>query len=271
MSDTEDFFAKLEREDKAFLDLISTAKDEELYGVLNLDGAAGNSFKSSSGEERTRFTFAAWKSRDGTIHTDELYVEMLLENGPETPIYPYKLIHVRARLALHPCGELRGWASEIVNKNYQDDELKALIPVLKSPVTIDDPEFGKFKLNRSVGWFEGALNEDVELSLQAKTKKQFSALLPSAQLVVNNLKTWVEDAKALAVKELLETYNTGWRDEQSPTLKENQFKDTLLLTSISFHDCGDHFVLLFDAQDLFTHHSVSVPCSLKSGCIEAKL
>jgi len=271
MSDIEDFLAMMEREDKEFLNLIDSAEDGDLYGVLDLNGAAGNSFKPTHGAERTRFTFAAWKFRDHTVQTDELYVEMFLENGPQKPIYPYRLIHVRARLAQHPCGELRGWVSEIVNDNYENDELRALIPELKAPVTIDDPQLGHFKLNRSVGWFEGALNEEVEMCVQAKSVKKMLSLLPATRLIVNNLTHWIEESKKLAVTELLDTYNSGWRESYEPILDEIQFKDLLQLTSISIYDCGDHFQLIFDAQGLFTDHSICVPCSKKDGCIEAKI
>ncbi len=270
MHDSEDFFAKLEREDQEFVDLINTMEEGDLYGVLDLNGAAGNGFKNGTGPERTRFTLGAWKFGDDKIHTDELYVEMLLENGPETPIYPYRLVHIRARVAQHPRGELQAWASEIVNAEHVDEELRAFVKVLKEPVDYSDPHLGHFKLNRSVGWFEGKLNEHVELSVQAKSVTNFSSLLPTSNLVINNLEHWLEEAKALAVEELLETYNTGWREKDAPIMDEDQFKGMLQLTSVSIHNCGDHFVLNFDAQGLFTDHSICVPCSLKAGCIEAK-
>tara|TARA_R110000868_G_scaffold411617_1_gene706113 strand:+ start:192534 stop:193349 length:816 start_codon:yes stop_codon:yes gene_type:complete len=271
MYDSEDFFAKLEREDQEFLALISTMEDNDLYGVLDLNGAAGNGFRNGTGPERTRFKLGAWKYGDDRIHTDELYVEMLLKDGPATPIYPYRLVHLRACVAQHPRGELQAWASEIVNAEHVDEELRAFIRVLKEPIEINDPQLGQFKLNRSVGWFEGALNRQVELSVQANSVTAFSALLPTTNLVLDNLKQWMERAKALAVEELLDTYNAGWREECAPFLNEEQFKDVLQLSSISINKCGDLFQFVFDAQGLFTDHSICVPCSLKEGCIEAKI
>lgn len=121
------------------------------------------------------------------------------------------------------------------------------------------------------GSYESEVNADgtnIGLSIELDSAPQ-EQVFKFAEKVVNSISNLNEKSKSVIVRDLLDTYNSGWNEYDevqedgsiktvvNPTLDSSQFISQFELSSISI--CGTECVeLWYKPNDLFWGHSVFV-------------
>ncbi|SRR5581483_7904566 len=75
---------------------------------------------------------------------------------------------------------------------------------------------------------------------------------------VEELLSRLDEARVFAVRQLLETYNDSWVDDDHPVLKEAEFAAKLQDPSVSLSDEAGNATVYFRDGDMFGGHVVAV-------------
>jgi len=183
----------------------------------------------------------------------------------QSAIKPYLVVRVRARLAENSVfGSPQALLVNFVGKDTSDSELNAYAIKLQEPVTIKDPLFGLFKLDRRVNWYES--NPDwcgrtIRLTVPAL---EAEASLNVARQLWSDQNGWHQKVFDCAVKELLKLKNDSWLNENEPELTKSEFIRRMALESISVAADGS-FDFWHNDGDLFWGHSIRVSGNLTEG------
>ena len=265
-------------------DFDSQSSEAELYAswrkqiaespVVDLFAVAAPSPTSliwSSGEG-SRFIVSCLAYRVGQtpnspVEKSDLVAEVPVAGGidalaPDHAIQPYRIVHMRVRLAEYRQGTHRAHIEEIVKSVLRDDPLESIAEGLKQPLVVRDEQLGDFTLDRSIGYFDGQIRyrwRRVELSVQAATPDELRQHLKAFKLLISNLKEIDAQARKSVTHELQEIYNTSWREPWRPVFRGNDLGRKIRLKNVTFNP-GSRLTLWYDAGRLFCDHEVEVRC-----------
>ncbi len=266
---TDDFLAKEQREDEAFLRNIGEAPEQEITGLVSASGAGGSSL--GSGPWCLVFHLAAWRDAAGTLHQDTLRVEVPVSkeelSRQMAAIGKYSIVSLRTRVAEHPSGRTQAYGPALPTIGVRDDELSEIAAKLQEPVVINDPVLGEFTLDRSISWFSGEATwagAPVELHLSAGEPAGAEACLEVARALWDAQPAWTARITDHAAAELLEIKNGSWLDEGESPITPEEFKERMVLESVTVEADGS-FEFSYDDGDLFWGHAIDVGGSLTEG------
>ena len=154
-----------------------------------------------------------------------------------------------------------------------DPELKAILEEQKKPVKLEVEGLGTFTLNRSLGWFEAAVDwQGAEVSLtfdQAEETRE--AAQNTARALLEEQESWDERVRAYAADTLLDRANELLgEDEDAESITREDFLAQLEPDSILVGPEGA-FEFWFSGDDLFLEHPVHVTGTLEDGPQQAEI
>lgn len=152
-----------------------------------------------------------------------------------------------------------------------DADLKAILDAQKAPVTLEAEGLGTFTLNRSLGWYERAVDwMDTEISLTFDQAEEFlPAAQDTARTLLNDQSVWHERVCAYAADTLLDRANELLGEEEEP-LTRDDFLAQLDVESLLTGPDGA-FEFWFSGDDLFLAHPVHVTGTLEQGPTQAEI
>ncbi|MEL6357208.1 MAG: DUF2262 domain-containing protein, partial [Bacteroidota bacterium] len=134
-------------------------------------------------------------------------------------------------------------------------------------------EFGTFKLNKSINWFEGSVvwnQGSVKLIIDVETATEITDEFNTLRELIANQKVWKKIIDNYAVKELLPLKNDAWLGEGEQLWEKDKFIRTYKLQSISISE-GGAFQFWHDDGDLFWGHAILIEGTVKAGPINANI
>lgn len=256
----------------------NSRKPIELVGVVHPLGGGG-----SRGGRDTLwtfvFSFVAWREPGGPVEERRLWLNKPGLTDAQLDelsgsIRGYDIL--RVRLAKAPAegdnGRLQAQITEIVGPQA-DAELAARVEELREPVTVDDPTFGTFTLDRGLNWYEceAAWNgETVRLFLSRDGCDDEAELFDTARKLWKAQKGWDRKLRDLAAKELLGLKNDGWLGEREKKFTAARFKARMTPESVKVSP-GGQFEFCFNDGNLFWGHVILVTGSLADGPTDATI
>ena len=238
----------------------------EVAGVVGPRGPSGGQ---SRGQSDWTFwmTLELWRGPDGRMRRDCLSVRKWVDHDTLEKLMDtfsaFEVVKLRVHLAESSNGSTpEGLLLSPLGPADNDTELQDYSRKLQEPVTLDHPRFGRFTLDRRMGWFEANATwgtDSIRLSLSTESEAEAGALLQVAERVWDERKNWDRQVRMKAAAELLDLRNEVWREEGDVVIDATEFGARMRLTSIGMSD-GGSFEFWFDDGDLFWGHSICVVC-----------
>lgn len=270
---SDDIFAEMARDHEEFLRRIKNTPEQDIAGLVGANGAGGS--KDTSDPWNLIIHLAAWKDSFGTIHRDELRVEIPVPKEELSrqmgAIKAYSVLRLRLRIAEHPNGRKQGSGSVLPVTGVHDEVLSQIASELQKPVVISDPEFGDFKLDRSVDWFCGEATwagTKIRLELSAGEHADADRCLRVTKALWDDQSSWSAKISEYVVTRLLQLKNDSWLDEEESPVTRESFQSRVSLESVIVYPDGA-FEFWHDDGDLFWGHSIQVSGSLADGLTDA--
>jgi hypothetical protein len=254
---------------KRLLEELAAAPMSDVSGVVDASGAGGGR---SRGEKlwTLTFSFAAWRANGADVQTRPLTVRRQVTDEQlksfQDLITPYEVIHIKARVVLESSfGSPQALLETLVGVVTSDAELNHHSSQLQQPVTLEDPTFGIFTLDRRVDQFTAEVVwEETRISLNLSESAQAEDALKTAHTLWEDRVGWNRRVRDYAVQELLSDKYDAWLSDDEAKLTPDEFKARMALDSITVYPDGS-FDFWYDDGDLFWGHSIQIIGNLSKG------
>ena len=253
---------------------LESSPEAEILGVVSAGGVsgAGGSASDKNSLWTVLITLSGWRPVGGRFRESELVIRKEVSDKKLKTLMaamdPYDVVRVRARLAEENVfGFPEALLIEFIGKDESDNELNSYAAKLQEPVTLMDPEFGVFTLERRVNWYEANpvwCGAAVRLTVPAGSPNEIQKSLAAARKLWADQEEWHRRITAYAVQKLLELKNDNWLDEGEAEVSEEEFGRRMVVETISVNP-GGSFEFWHDDGDLFLGHSIMVSGNLKDG------
>jgi hypothetical protein len=256
------------------------APESEIIGVVHARGVGGSGGGLSSDDDQwtLHVNFSGWKPLGGELRKSEI---TLLKEVPKAAIQkfmadmkPFDVVRVRARWMEDTVfGSPQALLTELIGRDDSDSELNAYAQELLEPVTYEDPLFGVFTLNRSVGCYEARpdwSDVSIDLIVHVDTPDQLEKSLVVARKLWGSQAEWQRRISACATKKLLGLKNKSWLQEGEAEVSEAEFERRMDLDMISVEADGS-FEFWHNDDDLFWGHAIMVSGNLEEGPKDADI
>lgn len=166
---------------------------------------------------------------------------------------------------------------KILDKEYRDDELEAILQNSMKPIFYKDELLGEFELDKSVKLFvkriswaseEGNLYFDWD-----EDKNTMESALETAYTLFKDQDEWNKKIRMYASEELVDLANDWLQDNDEAEIDEitnEMFIDSMKLDSISVLPDGNFEVYFFDG-DMFWGHSIIVSGNVNGDMFSAEI
>jgi hypothetical protein len=219
----------------------------------------------------------AWRELGRRLNTEPLTVTKAVNDAELTTlqntIKAETVVAFKAKLALTNSFGIP-WAELIaVLPDCEDQELSAFLKEYSKPVQFSDPQFGLFKLNKRVNWFEGQAEwcgVSVSLALKLDHSNNPDPVLQTARELWKAMEAWRQEVNAFAVSQLLDLKNDTWLADGEEEVTAQRFVETMRLEAISVYPDG-RFVFWHNDGNLFWGHSIQISGSLSQGLTDADI
>ncbi|MFQ3661710.1 MAG: DUF2262 domain-containing protein, partial [Chloroflexaceae bacterium] len=244
---------------KRLRDQLAVSPVVDVLGVVSAHGAGGG----RGGSEHMwvlMFTFDAWRIVGGDLHTEPLSISRKVTEQEfdrlRNMIAPYTVVRIKARVGESAFGGHQALLEEFVGVETTDAELNRHAEELQKPVTFEDPTFGLFTLDRQADWFTAVVMWDGKaVSFSLSGSAQVQEALRVARELWQNQKEWDRRVRDYAVQELLWQKNRHWPEEDGAELSPDEFKERMMLESITVHPDGS-FAFWYADGDMFWGHAI---------------
>jgi hypothetical protein len=270
---SDDFFSNAKQHELDLLKKLSKCPPLEIVGLVDAMGVSGNKL----GKDNlwtASFTLDAWKPVGGKVTTTPLRIIRKASDAEldelRNKIAPDKVVLVRAQV-LQSSAKSDGLLVDVLVNVGIDHELSALAQKLQQLVTISDPEFGEFKFDRALNWFEGRAlwqSNQIKLNLSMDECDDHQELLNAARALWQT--DWSERILNFAAGELLELKNSSWLEDSEKPVTLEQFKRCMALETVTVYP-GGIFSFSYDDGELFWGHVIQVSVSLTEGPTSADI
>lgn len=250
---------------------------EEVLGLVDAAGVYGFP---QDGRWILGFTFEYWKITPGPVKKRPLEVRRNCSAEEFDPLQdripPYAVLRIRARVVEESViGTSEAELLEVIGPDHSDSELNQAAIDLKTPVVVEDRQFGKLTLDRTVNWYttntkwNGAA---VVLKLDVGASGAIDGALAAARTLWKDPKRWTERILDYAVEKLLPLKNANWLDEDAgeAELTARQFRSRMKLKSITVRPDGS-FDFWHADGGLFSGHWIQVGGDLNAGPTRADI
>ncbi|MBE2286498.1 MAG: DUF2262 domain-containing protein [Prosthecobacter sp.] len=258
----EDILASLVRRQEALREHLKAQPTSEISGVIYPGGLSG-----SGGGNSDRWTFSMclnpWRSNDGELkHQTIRLIKEGISNDELRELMDsmasYEVIRVSAKFS-ESCPEWdtpQGLLESVLETKAQNKELSEQSEALKKPFSVNDPFFGRMKLDRSVNWLEckrrNGLFSTYKVCISRNGERYDGA---KAKEIVTSLEARMPEIREAIRSALHDTYNDCW--ESIGKLSAAQFLKRIKLQSIVVSKSGSAGCW-FEDGGLFLGHSIEV-------------
>lgn len=268
----EDILASLARKQNALREHLRAQHSSEISGVIYPGGLGG-----SGGGTSDKWTFSVslnpWKSNDGELKFQEI---RLIKEGMThdelrelmDSLTSYEVIRVSAKFS-ESCPESdtpQGLLESVLERNAQDEDLRQRSEELKAPFFVNDPFFGRMKLDRSVNWLECRRKSGFFTTYRVCVSRDGDSYDGTrAKEIVTSLEARMPEIRDVIRRDLFDTYTDCW--ESVGKLNAAQFLKRVKLQSIVVSESGSSGCW-FEDGGLFLGHSIEVRID-ENGLIES--
>jgi hypothetical protein len=267
----------MNRNDQTFEELIEQMPLKDVFGIVSASGSGGWQRGAAEDEWTLIFECDGWRFKDGSVHTDELRVEMPVSKSDLAKymkvIKPHDIIHLQAKVAEYPKKGMRAKAIRIVATSIDDADLAKRSKELQKPVCIKDTVLGDFVLDRSVKWFRGNPfwgGNKIHLELEVGEEGRVGSALEVARKLWKSEETWNVRVLDYAASKLLQIKNESWLADGESSLSDKEFKRRMKLETIAVSPDGS-FEFWYNDGDMFGGHAILIRGSLKDGLKDAEI
>lgn len=267
--------AELRARKEALYDKLNRQPATEVIGVVEPSGVGGSR---SRGEElwTLLFTFDSWRDHEGTLHQSRLTVRKEVSEKEldefRASVSAFQVVRLLVRIGEDAAFDFpQAVLIDLIASSASDPELERIANALQQPVMLKTKVLGKLSLDRSVGWYEGAVRvgmKKIRMSIDPDDIESPEATIEAAERLVSTIRDWDRKARDLAVKELLSVKNESWLEEGETEVTSEQFKKRMKAESITVHEDGS-FDFWYEDGDLFWGHSIEVRGDFDSGFTRA--
>ena len=246
--------------------------------ISGLVGAPG-AWASGWGDDRyLYFELEGWKVKgDKQLNKEPLEVRKLVDEEESdilrSKIISYTTVLIKVKVSKENInGAPEALLTSIISFEHNDEELNELSRELQKPVTFDDPELGRFTLDRDLDCFEGQIqwmSDFVDLSLEIEDCDERD-VLEYAKEIWRSQSDWSKLILDYAVEYLLSRKNDSWLKDGEKEVDADEFKSRMKLTSITVFPEGE-FEFWHNDSDLFWGHSILISGSISEGLTDADI
>lgn len=272
-----DIFEEIEKKEKKLYEQLTTSPLVEVSGIVGLSGVGA---AKTENEElwSLRFTFDAWRIGNDSMQTEPMRLQRKIADGElrqyQDEINSETIIKIQARVALENVpGTPQGLFEQVLEKEVDDEELQNYLQELQKPIVYTDDFFGTCTYDRKYGCYNIETkwnNESIHLSLDVEDPSDFQTVVATAHKLWKNETIWNGPIKDFAVQELFELKNDSWLDDDEEELTSDQFKECMVLETISLDKDGS-FEFWYDDGDLFWGHTILISGTLEEGFTDAEI
>ncbi|MFO0694960.1 MAG: DUF2262 domain-containing protein [Polyangiales bacterium] len=248
-----------------------SAEAIDILGVVAASGSSGSRFGGME-DWCLGSTLEVWRVEGGELETAPLRLERYMPEHEleawRARLRPYAIVRVRARLVRDP---LFRWPharlESVSTEAVADPELEAHATRLQAPVVFEDPELGRFELQRAIRWFAGNadwLGPRARLTLRGTELEEVRAAADHARRLRASWHEWVERLTQAAARELLSVKNAHWLEDDEEPMSEAAFRACMTPESLGVEADGS-FNVFFDDGGIFAGHAIVVYADLAKG------
>jgi hypothetical protein len=166
---------------------------------------------------------------------------------------------------------------KILDTEYRDDDLEAILQDSMKPVFYKDELLGEFELDKSVKLFSKRIswaNEEGNLYFDwHEVKNIMESSLKTAYTLFKDQNEWNNKVRIYASEELVDLANDWLQDNDEAEIDEitkEMFIDFMKLDSISVSPDGDFEIYFFDG-DMFWGHTIIVSGNVNGDFYSAEI
>lgn len=240
---------------------------DNVIEVAAVTGASGVSAGKAGGDIlwNASIDLIAWKSLHSNepVKNEGLRLEWLSDDAElkksRDLLHKNKIVRLQVRKA-----EKTMMLVNILEIEYEDDDLNRVLRDSMKPVFYNDEVLGKFELDKSVKLFEKKISwagEEGRLYFDWDENVDImKSALETANALLEDSDDWNKKIRIYAAEELVELANEWLQDNEESDIDEitkEMFVDFMELDSISVYPEGDFEIFFFDG-DMFWGHSIIV-------------
>jgi hypothetical protein len=125
---------------------------------------------------------------------------------------------------------------------------------------LEDPDLGKLTWEEDLQWWRGEMDwasgHPISVAVSCVEKEEIQILLPQARRAFAWVREHEAHARLCAARELLDLYNSTWREKEEP-ISLQEFARRIKLVEIGIRSEGAT-ELWYDDGDLFAGHQIAV-------------
>ena len=211
----------------------------------------------------------AWMDEyEQVLHQEPALLEAMVDDTLLNYLYERTPRNFIISITVRPSEEGTRFLMTDLPKPGFDPELKALLEERKKPINLDVENLGTFTLNRSLGWYDAAvewMGSEISLNLDQDEETLVSAQ-ETAKALVENQEDWDARVRAFAAEQLLGHVNELLQseDEDAELYTHESLAAQFQIDSI-LAGPASAFEFWFSDDDLFLAHPVHVTGTLEQG------
>jgi hypothetical protein len=257
--------------------LLGTSPGERVVGVVHPKGACG---AKAADEPLWTFTLflQPWRRGSGSVDERCLHVRTLVEKEELKPLRdqfdPFQVVELRVEFTDTDSPTPGASLLKVISCTADDQELAFRAAELGKPTIIHHQLFGDLTLNRAIDCFEATsvswCATNPNLSVCRDDASNPEAALETASALWAHQSEWDAQARACAIRDLLQLKNDNWLQESEDPLSSETFTDRMRLETIAVLP-GGAFEFYYDDGDLFWGHTIVVRGTLENGATDADI
>ncbi len=155
--------------------------------------------------------------------------------------------------------------SDVIDDGLSDPRLDKLLEKYKKPVFIDDPELGRFDLDRQYSWFEGEIDwlgekKSVTLGTDCVDGDTASKALEHLRTLAADIPGWDDRFRRYVAKENIDMVNE-WELRDEP-FTEEELMEMLSFSDLAIEEDGSIRIYYFEEGDLFGGHAFELDANI---------
>ena len=252
---------------KAFLARFP-GKETDILGITDPGGVRADKVDGTDLWKVTIGLIAWMDEYEQVLYQEPALLEAMVDDTLLSYLYERTPRNFIISVTVRPSEEGARFLMTDLPKPGFDPELKALLEEQKKPVKLEVEDLGTFTLNRSLGWYDAAvewMGSEISLNLDQDEETLVSAQ-ETAKALVENQEDWDARVRAFAAEQLLGHVNELLQseDEDAELYTHESLAAQFQIDSI-LAGPASAFEFWFSDDDLFLAHPVHVTGTLEQG------
>lgn len=243
-------------------------KETDILGITAPAGIAADKVEGTD-LWKVSISLIAWMDEyEQVLHQETALLEAMVDDTLLSYLYERTPRNFIISVTVRPSEEGVRFLMTDLPKPGFDPELKALLEERKKPVKLDVEGLGTFTLNRTLGWFDAAvewMGSEISLNLD-QNEETLAAAQETAKVLMEDQASWDARVRTFAAEQLLERVNELLQSEggEAELYTCESLADQFEPDSILAGPDGT-FEFWFSDDDLFLAHPVHVAGTLEQG------